>query len=268
MVAMNYLQILVSSGRIWLRLEMGHYAAAFAYYAPFALVPLILVSLGISGLFYGLPFVKNMFLSFGTVFGEDLTTLVGLAVQNLDVQVHTYDVPVLAIVFFSAISILAFNVLGLGFERIWGKHEVSARSVFKQSLRSIGLILILQIYILTLVSLEGLWALMEFDGRLIPLLIWFSSISTVFVLIYRFLVAGSPSWRSCMVGGFTAGLLFIFAKNIVTLYLAAKPVLNMFGAAGLILVLLIWVYVLAAIIYYGAIVAHEYGNNRIKSESV
>ncbi len=257
-----YVRILISSARLWLRLEMGHYAAAFSYYAPFALVPLILISLGISGYFYGLPFVKNMFMGWGTVFGAELTSLIGVAVQNLDIQVHAYDIPLFAIIFFSLISILAFNTLGLGFERVWGKREVSFRAWLNQSFRSVVFVLILQIYILTLVSLEGLWAALQFESRLLPLMIWFSSISAVFVIFYRFLVAGSPSWRGCFVGGATAGLLFVFAKNIVTLYLAAKPVVTIFGAAGLILVLLVWVYVLAAIIYYGAIVASEFDKQR------
>lgn len=259
-----YARLLIRSAREWLRLEMGHYAAAFSYYAPFALVPLILISLGISGYFYGLPFVKNMFVGWGTVFGVDLTSLISVAVQNLDIQVHTYDIPLIAVAFFSLISILAFNTLGLGFERIWGRRVVSFGAWLSQSFRSVVFVLILQIYILTLVSLEGLWALLQFESRVLPMLIWFSSISAVFVIFYRFLVAGSPSWRGCVLGGATAGLLFVFAKNIVTLYLAAKPVVTIFGAAGLILVLLVWVYVLAAIIYYGAIVAHEFdGQNKI-----
>jgi membrane protein len=237
---------------------MGHYAAAFSYYAPFALVPLLLVSLGVSGLFFGLPFVKNMFLGWGNVFGSDLTALMSAAVQNLDIQVHTYNIPIIAIAFFSLVSILAFNVLGMGFERIWGKHEVNLRSWLRQSVRSIFFILILQLYLLILITLEGVWAFLDFDTRLVPLIIWFLSISCLFTLFYRLLVAGAPSLRACFVGGMTAGLLFVFARNIVTIYLAAKPVLNIFGAAGLLLVLLIWVYVLAAIIYYGAIVAARY----------
>jgi membrane protein len=255
---MNFIIMLGQSARLWLRLGMSHYAAAFSYYAPFALVPLILISLGVSNFFYGLSFVKNMFLSWGTIFGPDLTALVELAVQNLDIQVHTYQVPMLAIVFFSFVSILALNALALGFERIWGKPEASVGAWVRQSVRSLLFIMILQIYILTLVSLEGLRVLLDMDSRIVPLLIWFASISVLFALFYRFLVAHAPSWGGCLVGGLSAGVLFIFAKNIVTVYLATKPVLNIFGAAGLILVLLVWVYVLAAIVYYGAIVAEQY----------
>jgi membrane protein len=255
---MKYFLLLYQAARQWYCSGMGHHAAAFAYYAPFALIPLVLISVGISGFFYGVTFVKNIFIGWGTVFGADLVAFINLAVKNLDTEVNTYKIPLLAILFFCSVSILAFNVLSLGFRQIWGNHHKGFREWLKQSLRSVVMILILQLYIVSIITIEGLLASLDLQTFLLPLAIWFSSISAVFILFYRFLAVGSPSWRGCLVGGLTSGMLFVFAKNLVTLYLAAKPVLTIFGAAGLILVLLVWVYVLAAIIYYGAIVAHLY----------
>ena len=255
---MKLIKILISATKQWLLSDMSHYAAAFSYYAPFALIPLILVSVGVSGFFYGTTFVKSIFLGWGTVFGSDLVAMIDIAVQNLDIEVHTYQIPIIAILFFCSVSILAFNALAMGFKRAWGNEEKSVKRFFKQSLRSLIFILILQIYIIVIISTEGLLATLPYQAHLISLLVWFSTISAVFMLFYRFLVAKSPSSRACIVGGITAGILFIFAQNLVTVYLEAKPVLTIFGAAGLILVLLVWVYVLANIIYYGAIVAHLY----------
>jgi uncharacterized BrkB/YihY/UPF0761 family membrane protein len=88
---MKIIKILLLAAKEWLVNDMSHFAAAFSYYAPFALIPLILVSVGVSGFFYGIDFVKNIFLSWGTVFGSDLVALVRIAVQNLDIEVHTYN---------------------------------------------------------------------------------------------------------------------------------------------------------------------------------
>ncbi len=255
---MHRLQILSKSVSLWISLGMSHHAAAFSYYAPFALVPLILISLGISSTFFGFEFVRNMFISWGAMFGPDLTSLISYAVQNLDVQVHSYDVPILAIAFFSVTGVAAINVLGYGFRHIWNIQENDLKSWLWQTFRSIFFIAILQIYVLAIISIEGVWAMLELENRLVPVLIWFFSISFFFFLLYRFLVAKAPSISGCLVGALTAGLLFVFAKNLVTLYLATKPALNIFGAAGLILVLLVWVYVIASVIYYGAIVASEF----------
>ncbi len=255
---MRYFILLSRAARAWVVQGMGHHAAAFAYYAPFSLVPLILLSVGISGFFYGVPFVKGVFIGWGSFFGPDLVTFIDMAVQNLDIEVHTYDIPFLAVLFFCGISILAFNVLALGFRQIWGLADGGLRAWLKQSLRSIVFIFILQAYIFAIISTEGFLAMLGSQSFVLSFLIWFSTISMVFFLFYRFLAADSPSWRGCLIGGITSGMLFVFAKNVVTIYLAAKPVLTIFGAAGLILVLLVWVYVLAAIIYYGALVAEQY----------
>jgi membrane protein len=255
---MRLIKILLAASKEWLVTDMGHFAAAFSYYAPFALIPLILVSVGVSGFFYGIDFVKNIFLSWGTVFGSDLVAMVGIAVKNLDIEVHTYQIPIVATLFFCSVSILAFNALAMGFKKAWGIEEKTVSGFIKQSLRSFVFILILQIYIIVIISTEGILATLPYQAHLASLMVWFFTISAVFMLFYRFLVAESPSNRACIVGGITAGILFIFAKNLVTVYLEAKPVLTIFGAAGLILVLLVWIYVLAAIIYYGAIVAHLY----------
>ncbi len=255
---MKPITILFFAGKEWLSKDMSHYAAAFSYYAPFALIPLILVSVGVSGFFYGISFVKNIFLGWGTVFGDDLVAMINIAVQNLDIEVHTYKIPILATLFFCSISILAFNALAKGFKKAWEKEDKNFKSFYSQSLRSLLFIFILQIYIIIIISIEGLLATLPYQTHLTSLAVWFFSITIVFMLFYRFLVSDSPSNQACVLGGITSGILFIFAKNLVIIYLETKPVLTVFGAAGLILVLLVWVYVLAAIIYYGAIVAHLY----------
>lgn len=255
----GFMQLYTKAMKLWYKLEMGHHAAAFSYYAPFALIPLILVSVGVSGYIFGIPFVKNIFLGWGTVFGPDLGALLDVAVQNLDIQVHTYEIPFVATFFFLVITVFAFNVLGSGFLRVWGTAETGFKPWLWQTLRSAVFVVILQFYIIFILIIEGLWAEVPVQYMSVfPTLIWFFSISLLFFLLFRFLTKGAPSIVGCLVGGVTTGLLFLTAKNIVGVYLAAKPVLTIFGAAGLILVLLVWVYVLAVIIYYGAIVAHLY----------
>lgn len=68
----------------------------------------------------------------------------------------------------------------------------------------------------------------------------------------------APSLKGCFVGALVSSILFVLAKILVGSYIASTPVLTLFGAAGLILVLLIWIYVWALLIYYGAAVAGLY----------
>ena len=181
--------------------------------------------------------------------------------QNLEIQINTYELPRVAILLFLLVTLFAFNVLASGFVRIWGLRQEGMKAFFRQTFRSAVFVVILQLYIILMIIMEGTWVELAIrELTIFPGLVWFLSISMLFFLLFRFLASNAPSVSACLAGGLATGVLFIFAKNLVIIYLAAKPVLTIFGAAGLILVLLVWVYVLAAIIYYGAIVAHLFDN--------
>lgn len=256
---MRYIHLFYHAGRQWVSRDMSYYAAAFSYYAPLALVPLLLLSLIVTGFFYGGDFVKNIFLGWGTILGADLLALINVAVQNLDIEIQTYSIPLLAVIFFSSVSVFSFNVLGSGFQHLWGSHRSGLQQWLTQSLRSAFFVIILQLYFIFIIGTEGFLAWFRVrEVPFLPEIIWFLSISLVFILIFKFLAKPAPSLRGCVFGGFSSGVLFIFANNLVALYLATKPVLSIFGAAGLLLVLLVWVYILACFILYGAALAHMY----------
>lgn len=256
---MKYFRLLYEATLDWINSDMGYYAAAFSYYAPLALIPLVLLSIVVSGFFYGDLFVKSIFLSWGTILGDDLLALVNVAVQNLDIESRTYSIPILAIVFFSSMTLFALNVLGVGFARLWRIDSSGFGSFVSRTWRSVLFILILQIYFFVIIGLNGLATLLNSEpGKFVSSLVLSFSIPLIFFLLFKFLVKSSRSWRGCLIGGLVSGLLFVFAKSLVDLYLSANPVLSIFGATGLTLVLLVWVYVLAAIIYFGAAVAGVY----------
>jgi membrane protein len=253
---MHYFFLLYHAGREWVKRDMSYYAAAFSYYAPLALIPLLSLSLATAGTVYDSSQVISIFQNWGTVLGDDLLSLVNIAVQNLDIEIKSYSLPTVAIVFFTSASVFAFNVLGTGFQRLWNSHHGEFSPWYIQTLRSILFVFILQAYLIFIVGFEVFLA--SFDLAYVSDTVWFLTISILFYLLYRYLVHKSPSWHGCLVGSLVAGILFLLVKNLVSIYLAHEPVLSIFGAAGLILVLLVWIYVLASIILYGASIAHIY----------
>jgi membrane protein len=77
-------------------------------------------------------------------------------------------------------------------------------------------------------------------------------------MLYKLLPKSSPSWQGCVVGSSVSSIFFVLSKGSVNFYINGAHNPDIYGTAGLILVLLIWIFVLAAIIYYGASVAYEY----------
>lgn len=256
---MVFIQMLYHSAVLWMERDMSYYAAAFSYYAPLALIPLVLLSIVVSGFFYGAEVVKNIFNSWGSVFGSDVLNLITSAVANLETKTNTFQAPVIAIVFFIILSFFTLNVLAKGFGRVWNVEPSGITSIILQFFRSALFVLIIQVYIIGLIGFTGGASMIVLPSfGLLPLMFSFFSIVTFFTLLFKFLVRGAPSWRGSIVGGIVAGMLFLLARIGVTMYLAHEPAESIFGAAGLMLVLLIWIYVISCIIFYGAVVADQY----------
>ena len=245
------------AGQLWLRHDLDYFAAAFSYYAPLALVPLVFVSLWFTSLIYGTEVVQALFTSWGSVFGRDVLELISVAVNNLDGEIQTYRLPLFAVFLFLSVSVVSFNVLGTGFQRIWGDDRVGLVVWVQKSLRSIFFIFLLQVYLVIIVGFEGLLKFLAVPkSGLLSDLVLFMVTAILFTFLYRSLSMMRPRWSSCFQGGVVAAFLFVVAKYLVVVYLLAKPVLSIFGAAGLLLVLLVWVYVLASLVYYGAALSY------------
>jgi membrane protein len=237
----------------------GYYAAAFSYYAPLALIPLLFVSITIVGSIYGDTFTAQVFSNWGSVLGEDLVNIINLAVSNVDTGEGSSKFTIIGTVFFLSICIFALNVMSDGFEDLWGIQRRGFRAWLFKSFRSIGFIFILQVYLIFIIGLEFFIAPTLFgESTFISSLILFVSTTIFFATLYRILPVHSPTWWGCLVGAVIASLLFVAAKNLVYFYIATTPVIALYGAAGLILILLIWVFILAIIIFYGAAVSGLY----------
>jgi len=235
---------------------MVYYAAAFSYYAPLALIPLVLISLTIVGKFYGASYTAEIFFGWGTVLGTDLAKIIGLAVDNLTIEANQFLNPTAGVILFSSICIVALNVISSGFQRLWGIEDQGIISWFYRSFRSIVLIFVLQIYLIIVIGLEVIIKSFNFGSdSFLSSIFLFLATTAFFTFLYRFLYRTSPKIKSCFIGAIFGSILFIGAKYLVYAYVISTPILDLYGAAGLILVLLIWVYVLSAIIFYGAAIA-------------
>lgn len=251
--------LLYTAAKLWFDKSAGFYSAAFSYYAPLAIIPLIVFSIYVVGFFYGTTFTNMVFTGWGSAMGGDLLNLFQVAVTKLNTETATSKVPIVAVTFFFSFYIVAFNVLAEGFEKLWGLDETGHKVFIKRTLRSFVFLFVIQIYLIFTVGLEFfVEPAMLGVGMYISQFLLFISTILLFSSLYKFLVNNSPSWRACFIGAAVSSALFILIKGLVNFYITNTPALNLYGAAGIILVLLVWVYVLAAIIYYGAAVSHVY----------
>ncbi len=256
---MNFFLLLYRAGVLWFEKGAATYAAAFSYYAPLALIPLLLFTVSVVSFFYGQTFTQQVFADWGSILGTELVELIKAALIKLNVETQSSQLPIVAVFFFLGFYLVAVNVLSEGFHKLWDNETFGIRAFLKRSFRSVWFLFILQAYLIFLIGLEFFIAPTLFEPYTVLVsAVFFASNTVFFILLYRVLVSGAPSWAGCFAGATVASLLFVVIKSLVDVYIATTPVLTLYGAANLILILLVWIYILAALIFYGAAVAGLY----------
>ncbi len=255
-ILLKYIYLLYQAAALWMEKGAGYYSAAFSYYAPLALVPLLFFTLSVTGFIYGEEFVANVFSGWGSVLGNDLVQIITTGLDNFNNETQSSSVPFVSGLFFLSFYIIALNAMSDGFSSLWGREQSGFHSFMVKTVRATGFLLVLQFYTVVVIAMEFFVLPIVFDASaFVSSVFLFVSTSVFFTFLYRWLVVSSPAWISCIVGSIVSSLMIVVIKTLVDLYVFTTPVLHLYGAAGLILMLFVWVYILAVLINYGAAVA-------------
>jgi membrane protein len=255
-----FFMLLIQATQLWYIKDSDRMAATVSYYGLFALVPLLFLSVVIASLLYGKVFVVDTLNNWGSVLGPELLGLLQVAVKNLEQLSVGFGWPIFGAIFFSSMVVVMFNTFSTGLTHLWGVSPRSFKNWLKKSCRSVVFIIVFEAYLLCLVLFNlGTQSLLgdAFMGQyILQLLILLVSTTVLFTLAYRILPDLAPSRKACFFGAMVASVLFLVARLFVALYIAITPVPGLYGAAGLILALLIWLYTSTAVVYFGAAFAH------------
>jgi membrane protein len=251
--------------------------ASVAYYTLFAIAPILLIVMAVAGVVFGPE----------AVHGEVVTQIDGLigtegarAVQALlKGAARDHSTPLattVGIVTLILAATGAFLELQASFNSIW-RAEPMTQSKIKDFLfdraRSFGLVV--AIGFLLMVSLTVSAALGAFGHWLervapgAPLIIntlnWvvsFSVIGGLFTMLFRFLPDTRVSWHDAAAGALVTAALFTVGKHLIGFYLGRSATASAYGAAGSVILLLLWVYYSSQIVLLGAEFTRLYSEDR------
>jgi membrane protein len=96
--------------------------------------------------------------------------------------------------------------------------------------------------------------------QIVNLIISIAAITVLFALIFKFLPDAEIAWRDVWLGAFVTAILFSIGKFVIGLYLGNSAVGSSFGAAGSLVLLLLWIYYSAQILLFGAEFTQVYAN--------
>jgi len=251
-------------------------SAALAYYTIFSLPGLIIIVIWVSDIFYGQKAVE------GTVYGQ-ISDLVGpdaaLQIQQtirnavLSGESRIATIIGLVTLIFGATSV--FGEIQDSINVIWRLKSKPKKGMGWLKLiinRLLSFSIIVSLGFLLLVSLV-LNSLMDiFIDRLtrafpdtevivayiFNMVLSFIITSLLFGLIFKVLPDARIKWRHVRAGAFTTALLFMAGKFLIGFYLGENRMSSAYGAAGSIIVVLLWVYYSAIILYFGAVFTRAY----------
>lgn len=249
--------------------------AALAYYTVFSLVPFLVVVIALIGLVLGQEAAQSAILShIATLVGNQSAAAIKDMIQRADQPSTGLVATGLAVVtlLFGASGV--FGQLQDALNTVWGVEPKEGRGVwgFIKD-RFLSFVAVLGTGFLLLVSLilssalaafgkwfSGLLPLPEALLHLFNFVLSFVVVTGLFALIFKVLPDAKVAWRDVWVGALLTAALFTIGKYALGLYLGKSNVASAYGAAGSLVLILLWVYYSAQILLYGAEFTQVYAN--------
>jgi membrane protein len=254
-------------------------SAALTYYTVFSLAPMLIIAIAVAGLIWQRQAVQNQVLNQvqGLIGSQGKTFISGLLDSaSKPAQGIVATIVGLVTLIFGALGV--FNELHNSLNTVWDVPEkkiVGIWNSIKEVIvnRFLSFTMVLGIGFMLLVSLvisTGITALGNWVGNLVPfqqlilqifnLVISIVILTVFFALIYKVLPDAEIAWSDVWVGAFVTAILFSIGKLLIGLYLGSRAVGTTFGAAGSLVLLLLWVYYSAQILFFGAEFTQVYAN--------
>jgi membrane protein len=232
--------------------------AALSYYTLFSIAPLLLIVIAIAGMAFGDQAAR------GEIFAQ-LNGLIGpegaAAVEKLLQQADQNDAQgLIAAVTGVLVTLLGatavFGELQNALDRIWRAPQAKQSGWWKllrSRLLSFGMILgIAFLLMVSLVMSAVVSALGKLWGSAFDVVLSFGLSTLLFAMIYKFMPRVRIGWGDVWIGAAVTALLFAVGKFLIGLYIGKSSVASAFGAAGSLVVLMVWVYYSAQIFLLGA----------------
>ena len=243
--------------------------AALAFYSLLSLAPLLLVAIGVAGVFWGRSEAQTLLMDqITSVVGENAAAGIQLVLDNASNGAAEGLIPALigfATALFGAATV--FNELQQDLDRIWRHHArkagvmgmVRSRMLTFGMVLAVGFLLLVSLVISTALSaVSSAWLGSLIGARTLEFVLSFVVVTGLFAMIYKILPRTRIAWSDVWVGAAVTSALFWIGKYLIGLYLGHASVASSFGAAGTVVVLIVWVYYSAQIFFLGAEFTREY----------
>ncbi|MES2950947.1 MAG: YihY/virulence factor BrkB family protein [Pseudomonadota bacterium] len=260
--------------------------AALAYYTMFSLAPLLLIVIAVAGLVFGQDAARGEIeAQLRALMGEGSAKAVQELLTSVRRPAPGVAATVIGVVLLLVGATSVFGELQDSLNRIWKVPVPSKVGGWIKLVRSrvlsfgmvlaLGFLLVVSLLISAALSVAGRWWGPLFGewvvlATAINTLSSFVVVAALFAFIYKTMPNVHVQWRDVWVGAVVTAVLFTVGKSLIGLYIGHSGVVSGFGAAGSLVVVMLWVYYSAQIFLIGAeftwIYANTFGSRRSEAE--
>jgi membrane protein len=243
-------------------------SAALAYYTVFSLAPMLMIALTVAEFFYGNDAIAgSLYSQIQSLVGATAAVQIQELIKNAAISGDSTFATVVSIVTLVLTATGVFTEIQDSINSIWHLKAKPKTGMIKIVInRLLSFSMVVGLGFIMLVSLM-INALIEAFGkaltRLMPdvtvyiiyainLVVTLGVVTLLFGVIFKLLPDAKIRWKDVLVGSFVTAILFLAGKFGITFYLGASKISSSYGAAGSIIVILLWVYYSSIILYFGA----------------
>ncbi len=253
--------------------------AALAYYTVFSIAPIVLIAIAIASLVFDRAAAQEQIIAeIGNTVGTQIGSAIGDMLRYTSTTGSTALATIISVLVLIVGATSVFAQLQDALDTIWCVKPKADRpwwAVLKDRFWSFTLVIGIGFLLLvSLVVSAALAALAKFvvDGMAGAVWIgmalnWVLSLAVVtlmFAMIFKVLPDVKIAWNDVWIGAFLTAVLFNVGKYLISLYLGQSTWINAYGAAGSLIVILLWVYYSSQILLYGAEFTQVYATSRGK----
>jgi membrane protein len=252
-------------------------SGSLAYFTIFSIGPLILIIIFLADIFWGREAVEGSI--YGQIkgfIGSDAALQIQDIIKNAAISGKSTITAVIGIITLVIGATGVFAEIQDSINTIWGLKPKPKKGWLKMILnRVLSFSVIVSLGFLLLVSLIVNAIIESLIGRLmsifpegavvlgyiVNLLVTFGVTTLLFAIIFMVLPDAKIKWKDVLIGAMVTTVLFMLGKFAITFYIGTSNVGSTYGAAGSLVVVLLWVYYSSVILYFGAEFTKAYAAN-------
>ncbi len=252
-------------------------SASLSYYTLFSIAPLLLLIISVAGIFLGADAAQGkLFSEINGLLGDEAAAQVQEVIANLRLNGKSTKAVIIGSVTLLIGATTVFGEIQDSINMIWRVKAKPKRGwikMIKDRLMSSSLIVVLGFLLLVTLLVNGILSgLGDYLRIYIPyitlvvfnvlnVVIGFGVIAILFGTIFKVLPDAKIAWKDVRVGAFFTAILFMLGRYGISFYIETAGTASLYGAAGSIIIILLWVYYTAAILYLGAEFTRAYADH-------